>query len=90
MNIALAELVERLFIIDHRIWELEADIREGKENSLGLEEVGRRALKIRDLNKQRIGVKNEINKRFDPENFYEEYKVKHSSEEKEDARSPGK
>ncbi len=42
--------VDRLKIINGQIWDLEADIRRGKID-LSLEEVGRRALKIRDFNR---------------------------------------
>lgn len=48
--------------LNAQIWDLESDIRRGKEGELGLEEVGRRALKIRDINRQRIALKNEISK----------------------------
>lgn len=60
------------------IWSLESDIRKGKEGELGLEEVGRRALKIRDHNKLRIEVKNKINNLYNE--GFQEVKVKHSSE----------
>ena len=52
--------LERLYELNSRIWDLESDIRRGKEGELGLEEVGRRAIEIRELNKKRISVKNEI------------------------------
>ena len=52
--------VHRLYEVNGKIWDLEADIRQGKEGTLGLEEVGRRALAIRDLNAQRIAIKNEL------------------------------
>ena len=52
--------LNKLYEINGKMWDLEHDIRKGKENELGLEEVGRRALLIRDLNKQRVSVKNEI------------------------------
>lgn len=42
------------------IWELEKDLKSGKESSLPLEEIGRRAISIRDLNNQRIAVKNRV------------------------------
>jgi hypothetical protein len=80
MRMSLADLVERLFIVNHRIWELEADIRGGREDELVLEEVGRRAISIRNLNKERITIKNEINRRFDSDNYWEEEKVNHRSE----------
>jgi len=49
-----------LYEINGKIWDLESDIRKGKEGELGLEEVGRRAILIRDLNKQRVSIKNSI------------------------------
>ena len=52
--------VERLKEVNGSIWDLEFDIRSGKEGQLGLEEVGRRALLIRDRNKKRIEIKNEL------------------------------
>jgi len=56
------DLFVRLEEVNGRIWDLESDLRLGKEGLLGLEEVGRRALKIRDLNKLRIELRNEINR----------------------------
>ena len=52
--------IDQLYDINRRIWDLEADIRSGKEGKLGLEEVGRRAIAIRELNKKRISLKNAI------------------------------
>ena len=54
------EWLEELYKINGKIWDLESDIRRGKENEIGLEEVGRRAIEIRELNKQRIAIKNKI------------------------------
>jgi hypothetical protein len=62
------------------IWLLESDIRLGKEGELGLEEVGIRALQIRDYNKLRIDVKNKLNLHFN-EGFIEK-KVNHASQDK--------
>ena len=64
IQIAVISL-RRLYEINGEIWKLESDIRKGKEEELGLEEVGRRALQIRDWNNKRIAVQNEINKYFD-------------------------
>lgn len=44
--------------INGRIWDLEADIRNGAH--LPLEVVGQRALDIRDINRERIEYKNLI------------------------------
>ncbi|MDO8482042.1 MAG: glycosyltransferase family 1 protein [bacterium] len=41
-------------------WDMEADIRQGRENGLGLEEVGRRAIILRDVNKVRMELKKRI------------------------------
>ena len=52
--------LDELYSINSQIWDLESDIRRGKEGELGLEEVGRRAIAIRELNKKRIAVKNKV------------------------------
>lgn len=54
------EFIGKLKEINRRIWDLESDIRSCKEEELGLEEVGRRAIKIRKTNKLRVALKNEI------------------------------
>lgn len=59
------EFFEQLYEINGKIWDLESDIRKGKEGELGLEEVGRRAIEIRNLNNVRIAIKNEVAKHFD-------------------------
>ncbi len=53
-------LVEQLYAINGLMWDAEFAIRQGQDEGLGLEEIGRRALHIRDLNKQRMAIKNEI------------------------------
>ena len=52
--------VERLYSINRQMWDNGHEIRCGRGSNLGLEEIGRRYLKTRDLNKKRIAVKNEI------------------------------
>lgn len=77
MEISLGELVDRLSIVNHRIFHLEDEIRRGDENKFNLREIGRRALLIRDLNKERIAYKNAINKI--EEKYFPEIKVDHRS-----------
>ena len=48
--------------INSKIWDLEADLRNGKEEQLGFEEIGKRAIKIRDWNNKRVALKNKIAK----------------------------
>jgi hypothetical protein len=66
----VADYIKRLYEINGKIWDLESDIRQGKEKELGLEEVGRRSIQIRDNNGIRIMIKNEINEKFN-EGFVE-------------------
>jgi|SRR6185436_6941212 len=70
----------RIMQINVEIWNLENVIRNGGEKKLGLEEVGRRAVRIRDLNKKRIQYKNKLNGLFLKGGF-KENKVQHRSEE---------
>ena len=56
----LAQLVENLYEINGEMWNAEYAIRKGQDENLGLEEIGRRALQIRDLNRIRMKVKNDI------------------------------
>lgn len=56
----LTELVQQLKTINGSIWDAEYLIRKGLDESLGLEEIGRRALQIRNLNRERISIKNAI------------------------------
>jgi hypothetical protein len=74
----LDEYINKLYEVNGNIWDLESDIRKGNEAILGLEEIGRRALKIRDFNNVRVSIKNKINSQFN-EGFIE-YKMNHGSE----------
>lgn len=50
--------IERMYDINGQIWDTEGDIRRGVD--MPLEEVGRLALIVRDLNQIRNGIKGEI------------------------------
>lgn len=71
-----SEWIEDMTAINGRIWDLESDIRKGKEKQLGLAEVGRRALAIRDINAERIAYKNTISKES---GWFPEKKIDHAS-----------
>lgn len=51
---------QEILDIHSRIWNLESGIRQGKLDN-NLAEVGMRAIQIRDWNKKRVALKNEIN-----------------------------
>ena len=68
----------RLYETNGKIWDLESAIRKGKENELGLEEVGRRAIEIRTINGQRIAIKSEIVEKIGI--GYKDIKINHASE----------
>ena len=44
--------------IHKQIWSLEAELKSGRESELSLEELGRRAIEIRNWNNRRIALKN--------------------------------
>jgi hypothetical protein len=69
---------DKLYEINGNIWDLESDIRKGNEDILGLEEVGRRAIKIRGFNNIRVNWKNEINSKYGE--GYIEVKMNHGSQ----------
>jgi hypothetical protein len=50
--------IDRMYDINGKIWDTEGDIRSGVD--MPLEEVGRLALIVRDLNQIRNGIKGEI------------------------------
>lgn len=64
--------------VNYSIWDLEKELKSDNEKELYLKEIGRRALLIRETNKQRISIKNSINK-FVGETSREE-KIDHGSE----------
>jgi len=64
--------------INYAIWELEYDIRMGKFKEEDLAIIGARAIKIRDLNSIRVGIKNSINK-YSGTGF-SDLKINHCSE----------
>jgi len=68
-----------LYEINKKIWDLESDIRRGKEKELGLEEVGRRAIEIRNINQQRVSIKNQITE--ETGNGFKDIKMNHASAE---------
>jgi len=71
------EFVNKLKDVNGKIWDLESDIRKGKEGELGLEEVGRRAIAIRELNKIRVGYKNQMVLLY--KEGFEDIKMNHAS-----------
>jgi hypothetical protein len=50
--------IDELYDIHKTIWGLESELKSGREQELPLEEIGRRAIAIRDWNNKRIKLKN--------------------------------
>ena len=50
----------RLAMMNTEIWNLEHEIRMGGEDKFTHEEIGKRAIKIRDINRRRVAYKNNI------------------------------
>lgn len=68
-DINLRNLIFDLSEVNAKMWEAEHAIRKGLDEKLGLEEIGRRAIRIRNLNKQRVAIKNEITELVDQPEF---------------------
>jgi len=75
-------LICELQMANTDIWNLESKIRGKEEGELGLAEVGRRAIKIRNYNTIRIDKINKLNDCFGQSKYREE-KFEHLSTEKE-------
>ena len=60
----IVEEYEQLKEIHNEIWELEAELKTGREAELSLEEIGRRAIAIRDHNNKRVALKNSMAKKL--------------------------
>jgi hypothetical protein len=73
----LRKEIQELININAEIWDLEAAIRQGKDEELGLEEIGRRAIAIRGKNKIRIEIKNRITEKTG--NGFKDIKKNHIS-----------
>lgn len=54
------DFMQELKSIHLDIWELEKELKTGAEQDLSLEEIGRRAIAIRNKNNQRVECKNKI------------------------------
>jgi hypothetical protein len=50
--------IQELYEVHSQIWALESDLKSGRENQVPLEEIGRRAIEIRNWNQKRIALKN--------------------------------
>lgn len=61
LNMYIDDFFKHIYNINVMIWDLEADLRQGKLDGV-LSEVGRRAIEIREHNNLRVQVKNIINK----------------------------
>ena len=52
-NTQLIKLSKDLYNINGRIWDTEGSIRAGLDDELGYDEIGKRAVQVRDLNRVR-------------------------------------
>jgi hypothetical protein len=54
------DMINELYQIHSNIWALEAELKSGKESDLDLNEIGKRAIEIRNWNNRRVAIKNQI------------------------------
>ena len=52
--------IRELHKINGQIWILESDLRKGREKKLGYEEIGKRAIMIRNKNNKRVAEQNRL------------------------------
>lgn len=76
----IAKTYEKLYSANRSIWKLESDIRQNKIEKLSLSDIGKRAIEIREINRERIAAKNSINEIF---GRYKDIKVDHVSQAKD-------
>jgi len=62
--VTLDHNIQEITVIHNRIWDLEWQLKSGVEHLLALDEIGRRAIAIRDWNNRRITYKNSIAELF--------------------------
>ena len=74
----ITQHMQRLQGIHNAIWELEKELKSGQEHKISLEEIGRRAIEIRNLNNKRIQLKNQMAETLDCP--VREIKKEHASE----------
>ena len=68
-----------LYRANGKTWDLEANIRKGQIGDLSLEEVGKTAIKIREANGIRVGIKSKIVETIGM--GYKDVKINHASEQ---------
>ena len=56
--IKVQNLFDELYLVHQSIWNLESELKSGLEHKLPLEEIGRRAIEIRNFNNRRVELKN--------------------------------
>jgi len=81
----VSEWHNRLYKANGIIWDLESAIRRGQIKDISLEEVGRAAIKIRESNGARVGIKSEIVSEVGI--GYRDIKINHASQKTIDERS---
>ncbi len=59
-DVNLRAFIQQLFDINAEIWDTEAKIRTGEADNWPLEKIGKLALEVRDLNRQRCKIKDKI------------------------------
>ena len=59
-NERIVNLTDELYKVNGNIWDIEGSIRKGLDDDLGYEEIGKRAVMVRDLNRNRMKIKNDI------------------------------
>lgn len=78
-NPQICAALSELKMHNAHIWDLEYEIRKGLDEQLGYEEIGKRAVKIRDVNRLRVNLKNQISE-IAGQSEFKDCKMNHVSE----------
>lgn len=78
MSGQLIAVIIKLTQMNFEIWNRENELRKGGESKFEQDEIGRRAIEIRNFNRKRVRYKNEINRLTSM--GFREFKVKHRSQ----------
>jgi hypothetical protein len=74
----ISEEYQQLKDIHNNIWNLESDLKSGMEDKHPLDEIGRRAIAIRNMNNKRVALRNVMAEKLN--DAIRELKFDHASE----------
>lgn len=72
------DLMDKLYVVNAKMWEIEEQAEHSKENIVN---AGELFIKQRELNKERVAIKNEISNHFNENRELKSYDVSHPDQQ---------